>query len=395
MPGRCSIFRRDMDVAETHEAAGHEERSDIADVGDGASGTKRPVRFGRIRRWIRFGLTACVWGYTAGVVGLWLLFRLAGDRWWFATLLMFGPRWIYAVPLLGLVPAAIVMRRRWLLPLGVAVVIAVGPIMGFNVPWRTLGDDSQPDLRVVAYNIDRWNVKPERFARMLEDVKPDLVAIQECPTHRWNIPDGWDVRRAGELIVVSARPIVRHEVSRSRWPPGPRVINGMYCVVDTPAGRVGFACVSLDTPRRGLSAVLDRETILDLDQTGYAHKRIEWRRRESEDMARWLAGFPEPKILAGDFNMPTDSTIYREFWRGYSNAFDRAGFGLGYTKRTSIRRRSYGARIDHVLTDGRWRAVACRLGPGLGSDHRPVIADVVWVGGTEAAASRPVGSGGP
>jgi hypothetical protein len=207
------------------------------------------------------------------------------------------------------------------------------------------------------------------------------VAVQECPSRRWKIPDGWHVQRAGELIVVSAHPIVRFEVSRNRWPPRENpvadgVINGLYCVVETPRGKIGFASVHLDTPRRGLSAVLDRETVIDLEQTDYAETRIDWRRLESADLARWLSEFPEPKIIVGDFNMPVDSAIYRDFWGDYRNAFTRAGFGFGYTKQTVIRRRQYGLRIDHVLTDVRWRSNRCWVGPDLGSDHLPLIAEL-------------------
>lgn len=75
--------------------------------------------------------------------------------------------------------------------------------------------------------------------------------------------------------------------------------------------------------------------------------------------------------------MPVDSTIYREFWQAYGNAFDRTGFGLGYTKQTVIRGRSYGLRIDHILTGSGWQATRCWVGPDLGSDHLPMIADLV------------------
>src|SRR4051794_12516831 len=82
-----------------------------------AAGARRP-RLGRAVA------VACVM-YAAFVLTLWMLLRFAGDRWWPATLLMYGPRWVWATPLLLLVPCAAVFRRRavWVpLALSVAVV---------------------------------------------------------------------------------------------------------------------------------------------------------------------------------------------------------------------------------------------------------------------------------
>ncbi len=322
-----------------------------------------------------FLLALCVYGYAAFILLACGLMWLAGDWWWLPTLLLFGPRWVLSLPLVVLVPAALAVRWRWLLPLGLCAVVIVWPIMGLRIPWRTLGGPSRADLRVMTYNVNRWAVSNSKLTELLELIKPDLVAVQEC--RRWHAPEGWHLARAGELLVISAHPIVQVEISYNRHRPSRGVYpNGLYCVVDTPMGRIGFANIHLATPRDGLAAVLDRETLIDLEKAGIADARIQFRRLESEDIVRWLEGFPEPKIIAGDFNMPVESTIYRKFWREYDNAFNRAGAGFGYTKTTAILRRRYGTRIDHILTDRHWRAVGCRLGPDFGSDHFPLVAEL-------------------
>jgi len=58
-------------------------------------------------------------------------------------------------------------------------------------------------------------------------------------------------------------------------------------------------------------------------------------------------------IVTGDFNMPVESAIYRNTWSVFSNAFNTAGLGFGYTKITPKRGSTYGTRIDHILFDGR------------------------------------------
>lgn len=76
-------------------------------------------------------------------------------------------------------------------------------------------------------------------------------------------------------------------------------------------------------------------------------------------------------MIAGDFNLVVESAIYRRHWSRCRNAFSRVGRGFGYTR---VLRR-FSARIDHVLSCGSWDPVAVELGPDLGSDHLPLIAD--------------------
>jgi endonuclease/exonuclease/phosphatase (EEP) superfamily protein YafD len=45
-------------------------------------------------------------------------------------------------------------------------------------------------------------------------------------------------------------------------------------------------------------------------------------------------------------------------------------------------------RIDHVLAGPGWEVLRAFVGPGLGGDHRPVVADLRWVGGSSADGDR-------
>ena len=295
--------------------------------------------------------------------------------------MLYGPRWGYGIPLAFVLPGVLLWAPRWLWIVALSASFVLIPIMGFCVPWRTWGRSGDADFRVVSYNIQRYSVREEDFAVLLDEVQPDAIAVQECSGvggyKRWNLPEPWHMHRASELMVGSRHPILRVEEFTCRWPPHRKHINAIYCVLDTPHGELGFCCLHLNTPRRGLSQVLNRGDIA-LDKTDEAEQWNEWRRRESAELAEWLSAFPEPKIIAGDFNMPVDSTIYQEYWSDYRNGFSRAGFGLGYTKQTTIRRRTYGLRIDHILGDRFWRPTRCWVGPDLGSDHLPVIGE--WAG---------------
>lgn len=323
---------------------------------------------------------ACCYAYPLAAIGAWFFLRFRGDQSALATLLLFGPRWMFALPAIVLLPPALFYRRRWLLPVTIGALVAIGPIMGFNLGWRAWGDgvdEGESVIRVLTYNIERWEVSSAAFAELVDQLRPQLVGLQEIPSRRWRVPDGWHVERKGELIVASRFPIERTEVFENRWSRRPiPEVNAMYCVVRTPQGNVGFCNLHLDTPRPALDQVLHPRLVIDFSRINLAEQMLENRRQESADIAAWLAGFPEPKIIAGDFNMPCDSTIYREHWSGRKDSFQRAGFGFGYTKQTTKRGVRYGTRIDHILADSHWRAVRCWLGPDLGSDHLPLIAEL-------------------
>ena len=82
-----------------------------------------------------------------------------------------------------------------------------------------------------------------------------------------------------------------------------------------------------------------------------------------------------PKLIAGDFNMPADESALaslRDEGR-FRFAFEEAGWGFGYTRPT----RTPWFRIDHILTSPEWVVRRCRVGPDFGSDHLPLVAEVV------------------
>lgn len=340
----------------------------------------------RFKRAGQFSLSFLAYGYPLVLVSIWILFRLEGDRWWFATLLMYGPRWIYLAPLALLVPIATLVQRRLLLPLGLSGAIALFLLMGLCIPYRTWGrswaGEMRPSLRVLSYNIERYRVPGHAFSTLLDQEQPDLLAVQECAgvgrwTDWWNRHHEWYAVHRGELMVASRFPIKDVEVSHSRWPAERKpVLNAIYCVIEAPSGDVGFCNLHLDTPRRALTLVLDREKGLDLEDANYADYRLDCRRRESEDLLRWLNQFPEPKIIAGDFNLAGESRIYQSHWAKYRDAFSWAGWGFGFTKQTVIRQREYGLRIDRILTDAHWTPSRSWVGPDLGSDHSPLFADI-------------------
>jgi endonuclease/exonuclease/phosphatase (EEP) superfamily protein YafD len=328
----------------------------------------------RWRRWLANALPWCVWPYLAAVAAVWLLLRLGGDRWWFATLVLFGPRWLCALPLAVLSPAAGLLRRWMLVPLAAAALLVFGPVMGLCLPWARLTAPRGPALRVLTCNVKGACRDNAALDQLVRDAAPDIVALQGCFRQaivKW--PDGWHVVQRGELLIASRYPLRQIESPR----PANRV-SVLTVVVAAPEHDIRFSTLHPLSPHRSLGAVLDRRTVLRLSAAGQLEQEIEDRGRDAEQAAQSLEDGGESRIIVGDLNLPPDSAIYRKFWAGYHNAFSEAGLGFGYTEWPQLRRMEFGIRIDHVLSGPNWRPRRCWVGPDIGSDHLPLIADLAW-----------------
>jgi endonuclease/exonuclease/phosphatase family metal-dependent hydrolase len=318
--------------------------------------------------------------YPVFLLGCWLLLYFAGDRWWFATFLLFSPRWIYGIPLIVLVPWAIFVDWRLLGALAIGFVIFMIPLMGFCFPWQGWAAKLRPSLRIVTCNVDGEAFDPDRFESMMQKNLPDIVLIQECPAEfveKIASLKKWNVVREGQLLTASRYPlkgksVIHSEFPPTRWPP----IVGLYCLAETPEGEVAICNIHLSTPRFGLAELLDRRTIINPNRSQHLSESIVNRTAESNATRDWAESYPNPKVIAGDFNMPVDSAIYRRHWGGYSNAFSRAGFGYGDSKITPVLCFKYGLRIDHVLMSEEFLPYQAYLGADVASDHLPVVADL-------------------
>ena len=319
----------------------------------------------------------------AALAGVWLLLGWGGDRWWFATLILFGPRWVCALPLAVLVPLVLWKRRRMLRHLAAAALIVVGPVMGFCLPWASGTVAGRPTIRVLTCNLKGNCHDNKALNELIRTVSPDVVALQGCGGEaRVDWPEGWQVCRQGELLVASAYPVPEWGFSNRRHPRphGPRP-NSLCCAVETPAGEVFFSSLHLRSPHSGIDDVLDRKTLVRPSAAAGNCKRPSTTAgRSRREAALWHEEIGPCQIIAGDFNLPPDSSIYGQHWSGYANAFSCAGWGFGYTEWPKMRKIRFGIRIDHILTSGGWRPQSCWVGPDVGSDHLPLIAELQWTG---------------
>jgi endonuclease/exonuclease/phosphatase (EEP) superfamily protein YafD len=325
---------------------------------------------------LRSRVTLACWAYVASILVLCILLCRLGDYWWLATVLLYSPRWVWGLPLGVLVPAAAMVRPRSFWALSIAVALVVGPVMGLCVPWGAIlaGDTEGLGLRALTCNVNGKHLDPNALATLVTLTRPDIVALQEWPEqHRSAIfrGQGWHIRASGGGHCLASRYPIRAVDVLDPIIQGGRVAAIRYDL-ETPAGILHVLNVHLATPRDGL------ESMRACGWGGVPALRanIAFRQDESEVASCWAGQVNGPTLIAGDFNLTSDSVIYCRYWSGYRNAFSTAGLGFGYTKYT----RWHGARIDHILAGPGWQIRRCWTGSYVGSDHRPVIADMAWTG---------------
>lgn len=313
------------------------------------------------------------WGWVAGIVAATILLWAFGDRWWPATLLLYGPRWPLLLPAPLVALLALAIRPRLLAPVLIATLIGLGPLLGGRTGWRSvLGTPGPATLRVITFNMmSSGNPLMRQVPEVLAQYLPDLVFLQECAPGLEApglVPDGWTIHRQRSQCLMSRWPVDSTEVMDVIHT-AEDGMTGIAVAFDValPGGTLRVVNMHLETPRRGIERFRVEGEVRSLA------RNILLRNIGSQRTARWVATRAPGAVVAGDFNLPVESAIYRRHWSHCRNAFSDRGRGFGYTR---ILRR-WSVRIDHVLNCGsEWQVVHAFVAEALGSDHLPVVVDL-------------------
>jgi endonuclease/exonuclease/phosphatase (EEP) superfamily protein YafD len=331
----------------------------------------------RIRKVVLTPLDGVGWLLVLFLLLAALAYRIFGDRTWWGTALIYSGRWPWVVLPGALVPLAFFWRRSALLPLGLALLVVMGPLMGGTLSTAPLWGGGEA-LRVLTFNVDGGRKVAPRLAELLAETNPDIAGFQECGASMREALGslaGWatvDTSSASSICFLSRYPL--------REPPAVmpaanfRASGGAAGVTRydllTPGGAVTIFALHLETPRHGLEHLLSDPS----NALRYIEANNLLRDTESRVVRRWVDSSAAPRIVLGDFNLPVESVIWRRYWDGLQDSFGKAGNGWGFTKLNGWIR----VRIDHVLLDDQLKAVRAEVGRDWGSDHLPFLAEVAW-----------------
>ncbi|MDD5104811.1 MAG: endonuclease/exonuclease/phosphatase family protein [Desulfuromonadaceae bacterium] len=319
-----------------------------------------------------------VYTYAAVVLVALFFLHVGGDRWWPGTYLLFGPRWIFIVPLPFLLIAAVLINRRMLVLLICCAVAVFVFLLDLRMSFLGESRNRKNVIRVLTCNVGYTSFDLARLLPVLQSSAADIVALQECPIGlKEKIPGNLHVVQKGELVIISRFPIREVASLNAMHPPHkwPR-LGALHCVVSVPGRDISFVTVHLPSPRFGLQNMMDRNSVISIARRKLLDDETANRTNTARAVQALVATSGLPVIVAGDFNMPIESAIYKDVWSGYANAFSKVGRGYGWTEFNRFRSIPIAVRIDHILTGKTAVPLVCAVGPDIGSDHLPLIADI-------------------
>jgi endonuclease/exonuclease/phosphatase (EEP) superfamily protein YafD len=309
----------------------------------------------------------------------WGSIRTFGDDWWFATLLLFSPRWLFLLPVVafGILSWRKPNRVVWLTQ-AVCAILILGPLMGLHFPWRrwTTAPAEGPRVRVMTINLGLQHLSVPELTKAIESQRIDIVCMQEWPENPQLVnreldryfSRGW--YRTKKQTIASRFPIVEEYPASSNdyeeywfWPARlerarVQLSSGQSFVV---------ASAHLPTMRNGF-------WFLSKGDFAASRRYLGWRATQLVEVLGKLTDTGDfPILMGGDFNTPADSPRMAIPKSSYQSAFDDAGLGFGYTYPARLP----WARIDQIFGSSDWQFTACWLGPNVGSDHLPVVAEAI------------------
>ena len=322
-------------------------------------------------------LTAIVYTYVAVVAAVGLIFAVGPERLAWGGVALFLPQMILAVPGFILLPFVLwrVGRLTWLL--AVALLFIAGPLMGLS--WSSHQARDGVPLRVMTYNVQLWQRRNvPAIVNEILDADPDVLCLQDARGAQNTLLAPYLKRRNvtmfGQYVVVSKFPILDTTVGDISYDGETHTY--LRARIDVAGRHVAVFNAHLVTPRDALSPLrsptLWRLGISEMRQN--QSQRMRQARQLVED-AREISG---PLVIAGDLNAPPASLVTRMLTdRGFVDAFTAGGRGYGYTfGHTLLVGRPF-LRLDRILASRQLVPVRTWVGGASGSDHRPVIADMV------------------
>ncbi len=242
-----------------------------------------------------------------------------------------------------------VLRSIGLLIFVANVVLLLHPIFA-NTPGHHI-TNSKP-LKIISVNVWAQNQSIERVATFLEKERADIVVLQEVYNDHLKTLRR-DLRKIYPFILTcDCRGLVL--LSRFRW----QVSGGNPLTSTKPA----MIWARFAKPGRGTYRVVGVHTAYPLRPNLHT-KHLKW-------LATRLP-FGERLIVAGDFNATPWSTHLRSMAANY-----RLRRALTFAASWPSQFLLPLVLIDNIYVSGLFDLRASRVGPHVGSDHRPIIVEI-------------------
>jgi endonuclease/exonuclease/phosphatase (EEP) superfamily protein YafD len=310
-------------------------------------------------------------------------FRLVTARAWVrisllassATLFAFAASWWWPFELLS----HFRVQYIWLLtPLTVGLLFCkryfVASITGCCLIWNLalvapdyVGSpaavDGSAQLRLMSANVRTSNRNYERFLEAVRAADPDVLLVME-------IDDGW----------LQALEAVRNHYPHVTSAPRPDNFGiGLLSKLPVEAQEIEYVgSAGVPSVQARLKVGDGTVRVVGTHPLPPIGKNSTLRNEQLSATADWVTAMDGPVILAGDLNITPWSPFFRRLLDRSGMRDSRRGFGVQATWPSSLG--PAGIPLDHVLVSDGVYVKDRRVGPAFGSDHRPVIVDLIIAG---------------
>ena len=323
-----------------------------------------------------------IFSYTIALAILFLSMEFIGERFWPLAVLLYLPQRIFLLPLIILVPAALLAE----VPLGGYAMLA-GSLIIFllHVPFYPGlgGRAGQVNLKVLTNNYAQNHGL--RIQPFIDSEDPDFVALEDATGQgralKHDYP-GRTVLEEGQFVFMSKTPV--ESGAALPWPTWRGRPVAAVFDVSWQGKELAIYEVHLPTPRGDLAKLAGLGLVKELagrnrrrsDNMSFA-EAMTARVQLARDLAGVLAREERPFVAVGDFNMPPDGYVHRVIAAGLTDCFAQAGRGFGFTfpcdTHNPLTLGGPWLRLDYALAGPGWRTRDCRVEPGRRSQHRAVV----------------------
>jgi endonuclease/exonuclease/phosphatase (EEP) superfamily protein YafD len=264
--------------------------------------------------------------------------------------------------LLTLLLYGLAQRRVEILVGLFCVALNAAPIVTWYAPAATVTPENPQALRVMVSNVLTKNERYDDVVRYVQSVQPDVLVVMELDPKwqqqlarlRSQLPYNIESPSDDNFgIAIYSRYPLQNPVSRD-WADGPYAVPSLTANITVNQKTVSLVATHPLPPLKP--------------------DYFQYRNQQMVDMANYVKAQTVPTIVMGDLNLSMWSPYYQKFVHdtGFKNT--RQGFGI---------KPSWPANsplllipIDHCLVNPGIQVVRHQVGPDVGSDHYPLVADL-------------------
>ena len=282
--------------------------------------------------------------------------------------ILFIPRWLVFLPLI----IALILNYKLIKSQFILITIISSLLFYFYIHFfinLPISNHNKQDsiIRVMSFNMSGASFDSRKLNIQIKYNQPDIMVFQETfqPKLIKVLPKNWLLNCQQSLCLASKEKskIINFQTRRmfNGW--------GTFAALfelNINGNNTYILNLHLETPRKAYENIKYGKFDFSLMKNIYEQRYLE------ASLSKGLAENYYPLIVAGDFNMTSDSLIYNKNFSTFTNTFNEKGFGSGNSKQTTL----LSVKIDHILIDNNFSVVSSWVDIDSGSDHRPVFAEI-------------------